>query len=57
MINFQPKAGQLFFANSWLSHSFTRHATKKPLRFIHFNMGVMANTQQQQKQQPAATIV
>jgi hypothetical protein len=57
MINFQPKAGQLFFANSWLSHSFTRHANKSPLRFIHFNMGVMVNTQQQQKQQPAATIV
>jgi Putative 2OG-Fe(II) oxygenase len=46
MINFEPKPGQLFFANSWLSHSFTRHANKMPLRFIHFNLGVMPTPQQ-----------
>jgi hypothetical protein len=56
MINFQPKPGQLFFANSWLPHSFTRHANKSPLRFIHFNLGVMAN-QQQPLQQSSSTVV
>lgn len=54
MINFIPKPGQLFFANSWLPHSFTRHANKNPLRFIHFNIGV---TLAPQTQQTAATIV
>jgi hypothetical protein len=53
MINFQPKPGQLFFANSWLPHSFTRHANKNPLRFIHFNLGVMTAPQQQS----SATII
>jgi uncharacterized protein (TIGR02466 family) len=47
MINFQPQPGQLFFANSWLPHSFTRHANKSPLRFIHFNLGVMMAPQPQ----------
>jgi hypothetical protein len=57
MINFQPQPGQLFFANSWLPHSFTRHANKAPLRFIHFNLGVMAAPQQAQPAQPPATVV
>jgi len=26
--------------NAWLPHSFTRHAATKPMRFIHFNIGV-----------------
>ena len=56
MINFQPIAGQLFFANSWLQHSFTRNASKAPIRFIHFTIGVMpmvANIEPP----PAATVV
>ena len=60
MINFQPQPGQLFFANSWIPHSFTRHANKAPLRFIHFNLGVMANQQTDQQpppQQSSATVV
>jgi uncharacterized protein (TIGR02466 family) len=40
MINFTPKEGQLMFTNSWLPHSFTKNLTKKPLRFIHFNIAV-----------------
>lgn len=38
MINFEPKPGMLMFANAWLAHSFTRHASEKPIRFIHFNL-------------------
>jgi hypothetical protein len=61
MINFQPKPGQLFFTNSWLPHGFTRHAAKQPMRFIHFNIGVMVNNNQQQQQPqqqtPQANIV
>jgi uncharacterized protein (TIGR02466 family) len=41
MINFQPTPGQLFFANSWLPHSYTRNASKFPIKFIHFTVGVM----------------
>jgi uncharacterized protein (TIGR02466 family) len=40
MINFTPKAGLLIFANSWLAHSFTRHAADKPIKFLHFNLTV-----------------
>jgi len=40
MINFQPEPGMLIFTNSWLAHSFTRHASKKPIQFVHFNLAV-----------------
>ena len=45
MINFEPKPGLMIFANSWLAHSFTRHASENPLKFVHFNLTVqMAQT-------------
>lgn len=45
MINFEPKPGLLMFANAWLAHSFTRHASDKPIKFVHFNLNVqMAQT-------------
>lgn len=47
MINFQPKPGLMIFANSWLMHSFTRHAADLPIKFVHFNLTV-------QMAQPAA---
>jgi hypothetical protein len=40
MINFEAKEGMLMFSNSWVPHSFTRHASNKPMRFIHFNIAV-----------------
>jgi hypothetical protein len=40
MINFEPEPGMCMFTNSWLAHSFTRHAASKPMRFIHFNVSV-----------------
>lgn len=40
IINVNPREGLLIFTNSWLPHSITRHAGNKPLRFIHFNLGV-----------------
>jgi uncharacterized protein (TIGR02466 family) len=40
MVNFTPEAGKLFFANSWLPHSFSKHNSKEPLTFIHFNLEV-----------------
>ena len=40
MINFQPKPGLMIFANSWLMHSFTRHAAEQPIKFVHFNLTV-----------------
>jgi hypothetical protein len=43
-INFTPEPGLLFFANSWLPHQFSRHANNtKPIRFIHFTIGVKQN--------------
>ena len=40
MINFTPKPGLMIFANSWLMHSFTRHAAEQPIKFVHFNLTV-----------------
>lgn len=40
MINFIPKPGMMIFANSWLAHSFTRHAADLPIKFVHFNLTV-----------------
>jgi uncharacterized protein (TIGR02466 family) len=53
-INFTPKAGMMIFANSWLAHSFTRHANELPIKFVHFNLTVI---QQQYCQMPSAEIV
>lgn len=41
MVNFTPKPGMMIFANSWLMHSFTRHAADKPIKFVHFNLNVV----------------
>jgi uncharacterized protein (TIGR02466 family) len=45
MINFTPKPGMMIFANSWLSHSFTRHAAELPIKFVHFNLTVIPQPQ------------
>ena len=45
MINFTPKPGMMIFANSWLSHSFTRHAAELPIKFVHFNLAVIYQPQ------------
>ena len=42
MINFTPKPGMMIFANSWLAHSFTRHAADLPIKFVHFNLTVVS---------------
>ena len=46
MINFEAKPGLLIFSNSWLPHSFTRHANEKPIKFVHFNLTVQMAPQQ-----------
>lgn len=42
MVNFEPKPGLLIFTNAWLAHSFTRHASEQPLKFVHFNLSVVS---------------
>jgi uncharacterized protein (TIGR02466 family) len=56
MINFTPKPGMMIFANSWLMHSFTRHAAEMPIKFVHFNLTVIP-APQQSCPAPAAEIV
>ena len=56
MINFTPKPGMMIFANSWLSHSFTRHAAELPIKFVHFNLTVI-HQPQVSATPPAAEIV
>lgn len=56
MINFEPKPGLMVFANSWLAHSFTRHAADLPIKFVHFNLTVIM-APQAACPMPAAEIV
>lgn len=56
-INFTPEPGLLFFANSWLPHQFSRHANNtKPIRFIHFTIGVKQNDPSTVVSKNAATV-
>jgi uncharacterized protein (TIGR02466 family) len=57
MINFTPTPGMMIFANSWLMHSFTRHAAELPIKFVHFNLTVIPAPQQVCAIPPAAEIV
>lgn len=41
IINFEPKPGLLIITNAWLPHSFGRHASDSPLKFIHFNLSAI----------------
>jgi uncharacterized protein (TIGR02466 family) len=45
-VNFEPKVGQLIFTNSWLAHSFTKHSSDSPIKFVHFNLSVQKLPQQ-----------
>jgi uncharacterized protein (TIGR02466 family) len=56
MINFTPKPGMMIFANSWLAHSFTRHAADLPIKFVHFNLTVIL-APQQSCSAPAAEVI
>lgn len=38
VVNFEPQAGMLILTNAWLPHSFTRHGSDEPVRFVHFNL-------------------
>lgn len=40
-INFSPEPGLFIFMNTWMPHSFTRNKSDKPVKFIHFNIGVV----------------
>jgi uncharacterized protein (TIGR02466 family) len=39
-INFQPEPGMMLISNAWLPHSFGRHGSDKPIKFVHFNLSV-----------------
>jgi uncharacterized protein (TIGR02466 family) len=56
-VNFQPKPGMLIFTNSWLPHSFSRHGSDEPLRFIHFTIGVQYAEPQQACPAPTAEVI
>jgi uncharacterized protein (TIGR02466 family) len=56
-INFTPKPGMMIFANSWLAHSFTRHAAELPIKFVHFNLTVIPSPQQAYVMPSAAEII
>ena len=45
-INFKPEPGMMLFANSWLTHAFTKNGADTPSKFIHFNIGLVWKPQQ-----------
>jgi uncharacterized protein (TIGR02466 family) len=56
-INFEPKPGMLMIAPAWLPHSFSRHGSKKPFRFIHFNLGIIPARIQPQEDAQSAEVI
>ena len=40
IINFELKSGTMIFTNGWLPHSFDRHGSDDPIKFVHFNLNV-----------------
>lgn len=57
IVNFEAVSGRMIFSNAWLPHSFTRHASATPLRFVHFNLVAIPAQQQHTCQAPAAEVV
>jgi uncharacterized protein (TIGR02466 family) len=53
-INFAPEPGMMLISNAWLPHSFGRHGSDKPIKFVHFNMSVRYN---QTCAAPAAEVI
>ena len=45
MVNFDLEPGNFVFMDTWLPHSFTRNRSEKPVKFIHFNIGVSPRAQ------------
>lgn len=39
-MGFEVKPGTLLLSNAWLPHSFSRHSSDDPARFVHFNVNV-----------------
>jgi uncharacterized protein (TIGR02466 family) len=56
MINFEAKPGLMIFSNAWMPHSFTRHASDNPIKFVHFNLTVQ-QAEQATCTMPAAEII
>lgn len=46
-INFEPKAGDLFLAPSWVPHSISRHGGDTPMVLLHMTLTVTPATQEQ----------
>lgn len=57
IINFVPKPGMLMFANAWVAHSFSRHASDKPIKFVHFNIATRVSQQTRVCAPAAAEII
>jgi hypothetical protein len=56
-INFECQPGDMIITNSWLPHSFSRHGSVKPFRFVHFNIYTQLNTPSVCEQPPTAEII
>jgi uncharacterized protein (TIGR02466 family) len=57
IVNFEPQPGKLIISNAWLPHSFGRHGSDEPLKFVHFNLGAFYAPHFPQNNTPTAEIV
>ena len=58
VVNFEPKKGLFIFTNSWLAHSFNKNLSKKPFRFVHFNLTTTPlENNKQTKEEPEVEII
>lgn len=57
IVNFEPQPGKLIISNAWLPHSFGRHGSDEPLKFVHFNLGAFYSPYVSQSDVQAAEIV
>jgi uncharacterized protein (TIGR02466 family) len=57
MMNIKPEPGLLVFTNSWVPHSFTKHAGTQPLKFVHFNLSVIPVSKNIQNTEDSVEII
>lgn len=43
-----PEAGTMIFTNAWLPHSFTKNMSNDPVRFVHMNLSVAPQQQEEE---------
>ena len=57
IVNYTPVAGDIYFTNSWLPHSFSRNRSNQNFNFFHININVVNNPEYKPLSSEAAIII